>query len=193
MSEIRTSYTILEMFDKGNFDDAMLCQFGLWSMLPTNKAMLAGREWHDKWAKESVATKSLPSMFGGKKLNNPAIEQKLEAKVSDDVLIVFKPDLVDEPTIFEYKTGIADSSFYLSKRQLPLYAALLERLGQTVEAGQIIHYNQHTDQTDVSYIWLTKKEKDEALAWAIDVARKMKDYIEENKVTKETIQAIVFS
>ncbi len=141
--------------------------------------MAEGSDYHDQWQHHVEATKRLPDVFGGTPLISPRCEEKMVIPVYDWLDLVIKPDLIDAPTIHEFKTGTMESDEYARSRQGALYAIGLTFLKVPVKYIDIHQYNQYSKRATYSRVVVTKRLLTEGLGWVESVARPMWEYFTE--------------
>lgn len=176
--KFRASFSVLDAWAKKDYEQAVRLYFKLDCF--ENEAMRQGKEFHNYWEKETKETGCLPEIFGGMKLKNPKTELKMVVSVNDWLDFVGVIDCYDNPTIYEYKTGISSSSSYARSKQIGLYGILGTLMGLYVEKAEILHYNQYSKLSDVSIVWLTDKVLRDAYDWLETHASEMHNYLLEN-------------
>ena len=178
--KFRASYTILNTWDSGNWEMATKYYFKLESF--TTRAMADGRDRHDIFDKHIQNTKTLPVEFGGGKLSNPKPEIKLVVEIYPWLQLVSKIDCLDDPIIYEFKTGAMSSEAYASKKQHGVYGVAATYGGFYVNRAEICRYNQAIKKSDVSTVWLTKNLLNESFNWIETIASEMHSYFERNNL-----------
>lgn len=177
-NKFRASFSVLDAWRRGDWQMAVEMYFKVCDF--ETPAMIEGKEYHQKWEKEIKKTGCLPEVFGSHKLENPEVELKIEKKLADWMEMVGVIDCYDNGIIHEFKTGVASSQSYANGMQLGVYALLLKLNGYPVEQGIIHRYNQHTGETEASYVWITKDYMNKALDWVETYASEMHSYLEDN-------------
>jgi len=178
MTKFRASFTVLNLWDQGDYDEAIKAYFKLERV--KTRAMDEGSAKHDEWRRHVLATGCLPQEFGGAKLNNPSVENKNVIQLENWLDFVYIPDLVDGQTIYEFKTGVTTSQQYADSKQMGVYAVGLTFDKVFVNRGVVLHWNQYTRKADTSTVWLTDKVLRDAHHWIIGQSRAMFDYISQN-------------
>lgn len=175
--KLRLSYTLLNLWRAGRIDDAIIYYFKLGGM--TNKYMEEGKKW-DEYVNKHVMEKGyLPEEFGGDKLIKPRTQEKWEAEYGD-YEIVGVPDIVDETTLYEIKTGGKDSGSYSIDFQVSMYLLLAELKKINIEKAYILHYDQVSNTKDRSLIWNSREEVDRAKNWIETIAPEIMAYFTDN-------------
>ena len=178
----RVSYSILSAWASGDYDTALKMYHRI-EMEP-NEYQIDGKRWHKKWEAETKKTGCMPKVFGGKKLENPITELKIEKDLNEWLQLVGVIDLVDDGKDcfgVDYKTGSIDSSQYSNGWQHSVYQILFPRM----KRFEFHHYNQHKKIVDMSIVHLTDKTLVDGLEWIITQASDMKNYIDNNDLTFE--------
>lgn len=177
--QLRASFTTLSLWKSGRYEDAVKAHFHVGQTLST-KAMAQGKNWHDEWERFILTNKRLPDVFGGYILQNPEIELKREIRLDEWLVLVIKPDCVDSPTIYEFKTGITESNEYLSSMQLGVYGVglLLEKI--RIDRAVVYHYNPHNTLSNMSIRYFDEKLLRKSYAWIKDSSSEMYKYLLEN-------------
>jgi hypothetical protein len=176
----RASYTVLDQCNSGNWEQAIKTYFKLEKFI--TPAMLAGREYHEKWAKHIETTKTLPLEFGGKALKNPIAEQKTVVHLDTWLDLVGIIDCYDSPIVYEWKTGKQSSETYAGSKQGGIYAMLATLSHKYVERIEIHHFDQYRKLSDMSIIWVTPELMDEAHNYVVTIAGEMHTYFETNNL-----------
>lgn len=180
INKFRASFTILNQWASGNWEQAIKTYFKLDKFI--TPAMQEGREWHEKWAKHIMETKTLPIEFGGKKLNDPIAEQKTVIGLGDWLDLVGIIDCYDSPVVYEWKTGKSSSEVYAGTKQGGIYAMLATFNKKYVEKIEIHHFDQYRKTADMSIIWVTPELMHDAYNWVTTIAGEMHTYFIENNL-----------
>jgi len=185
MPKFRASYSVLSAWERGDWQTAIQMYFKLDT--PTNAAMEAGKEWHEKWAKHIEQNKTIPNEFNFKDviLKEPKTELKLVIELDDWLDLVGVIDCHDGDTIYEWKTGVQSSVAYSNGQQGGVYGLLAAKTGIPAKKCYIGHYNQHSKKPDVSMFWLTDKVIEEAENWIITIAGEMYEYFNTNNLWEQ--------
>lgn len=170
----RASYTILDQWTSGNWEQAIKMYFKLDKFV--TRAMEDGRQWHEQWAKHVMETKTLPAEFGGGKLIAPIAEQKTVVHLQPWLDLVGVIDCYDKPIIYEWKTGKQSSEVYAGSKQGGIYAVLGTMSNKLVEKVEIHHFDQYTKKTDVSMVWVTDQLMTDTYNWIETIAAEMHQY-----------------
>jgi len=177
MKQIRLSYSILEPWSKGDYDEA-LRRYWREEQQPT-QAMIEGKLLHQQWEDEVKKTKCLPQIFGGEKLGVFRTELKLEVQLEDWLQLVGVIDLMNDRKIYDYKTGRTQVSAYSSSQQIPIYQLLAVKSGLDVDEGYYLHFDQHSKTIEKSKRYLTEKTMKDAKDWVITFASEIYSSLEE--------------
>ncbi|HWY36193.1 MAG TPA: PD-(D/E)XK nuclease family protein, partial [Nitrosopumilaceae archaeon] len=126
----------------------------------------------------------LPAVFGAKPLINPIPEQYIKVDVNDWLILSGKIDCYDKPTIYEWKTGRANSEEIARTKQPAVYAVLATLNGMYADRAEIHCFNQHlaNDNKSMSIVKITDQVLEEGLNWIVTIAGDMRNYIEQNKL-----------
>lgn len=162
----------------GNWEQAIKQYFKLEKFLTPQ--MAEGRDYHEKWAKHIMKTKTLPVEFGGLKLKNPIAEGKTVVQLDDWLELVGVIDCYDNPVIYEWKTGKATSESYAGTEQGGIYAVLGTLSKKYVERIEIHHYDQYSKKSDMSIIWVTPELMEKSHNWIVTLSGEMHTYFTEN-------------
>ncbi len=174
----RASFSVLNLWASGNWEDAIKAYFKLDRFI--TRAMAEGKEHHEAWEQHILATKTLPEVFGYRVLLDPKPEIKLEVKLYDWLEAVCVIDCLDAPTVYEFKTGISNSQHYANQMQAPLYGFLATMSGIYIDRAEIHHYDQHAKEADMSIMWITDAVLKQAQEWLETYASEMHAYLIEN-------------
>jgi hypothetical protein len=188
--KIKVSYTILNAWAQGKYEDAIKYFFRL-EVIQTPQ-MLEGQKYHKAWEQEIQKTKKLPEVFGSKQLNNPSPEQYIKVNINDWLILSGKIDCYDRPTIYEFKTGRQTSEDIARSMQVGVYGVLSTFNKQYVEKAEIYCYNQYVknDNKSMSIVYITDKLLEDSLNWVESIACEMRHYLEENRLFEKYSQNI---
>jgi hypothetical protein len=173
-NKFRASFTILDQWNSGNWEQAIKTYFKIDKFVTPE--MVAGREWHEKWAKHINDTKTLPVEFGGKPLTKPEAEQKTVVQLEDWLELVGIIDCYDSPVVYEWKTGKSTSVSYAGSKQGGIYAMLAALSKRYAERIEIHHFDQYRKTSDMSIIWVTPELLDETHNWIETISSEMHSY-----------------
>lgn len=189
-TKFKFSYTTLRAWEQGNYEDAIKYFYRL--PVERSRAMIEGGEYHERWEREIQNTKKLPVVFGSKQLVNPSPEQYIKVQVSDWLILSGKIDCYDKPTIYEFKTGKANSEEIARSKQPGVYAVLSTLNRQYASIAEIHCFNQHlnADNKSMSIVHLTDKVLQDSLNWIETLASDMRHYIEMEKLYEKFTQKI---
>jgi len=160
---MRVSFSILDPLSKGRIDDAVSRYLRI--PIEPSQAMIEGKLLHEQWQAETNVTKCLPKIFGGEKLIKPETELKLTMKIDGWIEFVGVIDLIDQNTIYEYKTGRSGLNSYANSWQPKCYQALAEANGFKIDEAYLYYFNQHKQTTAKGKFYLTEKTKEDAVEW----------------------------
>lgn len=172
--KFRASFTVLNAWQSGNWERAIKYYFKLEEF--TTPEMLQGRELHKKWADETKKTKCLPEVFGGQKLQNPIVEQKVVVELEPWLDFVFIIDCLDAPVLHEYKSGKSSSESYAGSWQTGAYAVGAVSAGFYVDRAEVHHYDQYMKVSDMSILHITDKVLEDSYNWIITISSEMHNY-----------------
>jgi hypothetical protein len=101
MNKFRASYTVLNKWLHGDWEGAIKTYFKMDQFV--SRAMVDGKEHHQKWEAYIKENMKLPDELGGKELKNPIVEGKQVIQLADWLELVYIPDLIDSPTLYEFR------------------------------------------------------------------------------------------
>lgn len=179
LEKFRASYSVLSTWQSGDWQRAIDMYLKLDTF--SSAAMEAGKEYHKQWEDFVKEFGTLPRVFGGKKLKNPASEQKIVIEVAPWLDFVFIADCVDGETLYEFKSGANPASYWADKWQVPIYAYGLLANGHKVNKAYVMAFNQYNQKVTKSLIWLTPEVMQEGVNTMWTLASEMWDYIKKNK------------
>ncbi len=177
MKTFRCSFSILEPWSKGDWDEAIRRFYK--TSIKVTPQMQAGRLMHEQWRAETNQTSCLPAVFGGKPLDPFKCEEKMECTLDGWLNFVGIVDCMENHTIHEYKTGAADSLTYSRTMQTKVYQLLCAENAYYPNQAVIRHYNQYTQRVTTSYQYLSAKTLEYGREWIITNASEMANAMEE--------------
>lgn len=187
----RVSFSILDPLSKGRIDEAVNRYLKI--EIEPSQAMIEGKLLHEQWQAEVNETKCLPKVFGGLQLKKPETELKITMVIDGWIEFVGVIDLIDQNTIYEYKTGRSGINSYANSWQPKCYQALAEANGFKVNEAFIYYFNQHKQQVSKGKIYLTEKTKEDAIEWIRTYASELHEALENydklagNQLTDELV------
>jgi hypothetical protein len=170
---LRVNYSLLKLVDDGRLEEAIDYYHGK-SMKPT-QAMQSGSYFHKLWEDEMRETGKFPKIFADRKLENPQIEVRLERELLPWLILHGKPDLAEDITISDWKTGTTEATTYASGKQHKVYQLLLP----DKKYFDYWAYNQYVRQVSMQRVHLTPQTLDEGLDWVITNATAFKELLAE--------------
>lgn len=129
----------------------------------TTKQMEAGKELHKEISDHIVKFNVLPDYlnFSGK-LSVPKPEQEIIVDYSEIATIKGIIDCLDEPNLYEFKTGVSDSLEWTRTFQIPLYFLICEIAKIPIDTAYLIRYNQYKKESDYTVVHNSKRLRDQA-------------------------------
>ena len=177
MNKLRVSFSILKLWQQGRIEDCVNSYFKLKQL--TNPYMEEGKKWDTKVNEHVLKNSCLPQEFGGETLKLPKVQEKWEMDF-EGYTLVGVPDIVDEPTLLEIKTGGSkDSGDYAMDFQIGIYLLLGELLNKNLEKALILHYNQFTKELDRTLIWNTPFERERAKNYILTLSPEIMTFFTE--------------
>lgn len=172
-NKLRVSYSLLNAWEKGKTDDAVALYCHLPSMV--NKAMLDGRAIHEEVSRLLKDNKT-PKWMNNIKFKNPKSELKMIVPYNElfDISAIF--DILDEPLLYEIKTGGTSSMDWLGEMQIPMYFLVAEIAKIKIDSAHLIHYNQKTNETDLAIYHNSKFVRDTARNWIDSLAYEIYEF-----------------
>lgn len=175
--KLRASYTYLNLWASGNWEEAIKAYFKIDKYV--SRAMAEGLDYHEEWQAHIEKTKTLPAVFGSIPLNAPVCEDKIVIPVYDWLDLVVKPDCIDLPIIHEFKTGVSESSDYARTYQPATYAIGMVLLKRPVKYVDIHQYNQYSKKATYSRVVVTERLIKDGLNFIETVGSEMHTYFME--------------
>jgi hypothetical protein len=123
--------------------------------------MVEGRKIHEEIADYIQTYNSFPDYLIDKELKLPMTEKEIVVRYNDVFDFKCIIDCLDTPFMYEFKTGVSDSLEWARTKQIPLYLMALDMAKIKVESAYLIHYNQHTKESDYTIIHNNKTIRDE--------------------------------
>jgi hypothetical protein len=180
--KIKVSYSILSAWESGSKEQAVNNFFKIYS--PSSQAMNEGTAFHKSWEESILKHKRLPKELSTQ--NQPLIAPRTEVYLKKDITPQIEYsgiiDCLDEPILYEFKSGNKVSSDYANTKQIDGYALLCAKEGIKIEKGFYLHYNQKTKDTDCAMVWITPKRLERVEKWIIKNATEFYNYLLENKL-----------
>lgn len=179
MNKIRVSYSTLKNWEQGRWQEVINHMLHKVDQESTPQ-MQEGTRFHQEWANYINRYKTLPGVFGSKRLSNPKTEIRMVANLEPWLDLSGVIDCLDEKTVYEFKTGIKTSEGYASLMQTRVYGLLCSLNGIEIDRAIINHYNQYLKESDSSMVWITERAIEHAKEWAITIGSEIYSYFSEN-------------
>lgn len=181
--KLRTSFTLMNKWESGNYQECVEMYFRLGQR--TTRAMAEGKKYHEEWQIETNKTGNLPEVFGSTKLVKPETEKVIIVPIYDWLDLKVIIDCLDAPTIHEYKTGTASPEQYARSNQAGVYAMACIMNKIYVDKAIYHRLNQHKnvgdpDRVQTSTVWLTDKLVDDAQNYVITISSEIHKYFSDN-------------
>lgn len=180
MRVLRASYTVLNAWDRGDYEQAINSLFRLKEL--DTPQIRAGREYDEAWTKEIKQTGKLPEVFGAKALKKPQTQLYLRAQLAPWLIFSGKLDGYDEGTVIEFKTGVSEAQTIIESPQPGGYAILCHFNNLPADKIEVYCHNQYQNKNTFAFAWvndaLIKKTSD----WIEGNASELYDYLEKNNL-----------
>lgn len=177
---LRLSYSLLDIFSKGDIDRAVSLYLHL------NKkgtvAMEEGKTYHEKWSKEIKKNNELKLGASTFTFKEPLSEHVIEIPYNDRWDIKAVIDCLDGDILYEFKTGTAESLEYARGYQIPFYFLVCELAGINVERALILHWNQHIKKEDFVIVYNSQELKDKAKNFIDSLAPELEQFFVEQGI-----------
>jgi len=160
MKKIRLSYSLLSLWEKGLYDEAVSTYFHLDK--PISKQMEDGKRIHKEIEEHIKNLNSFPSYLINHILTVPETEKEVVVSYNEMFNLKGIYDCYDVPLIFEFKTGVQDSLEWLRTCQASIYFLLAELAKIEADSLYLIRFNQYTATTDFAIVHNSKKLRDKA-------------------------------
>lgn len=183
--QLRISYSLAMLWEKGLWDDAVGQYFGLKNI--TTPQMEMGKEMHQKTADYITANGKLPEYLGGGiLLPQPMVEEKYVIKLEDWLAISLVIDLENGQQLCEHKFGKTPAGVWAETYQLPTYRALLRiATGRNKDYGIVRRHNPANGDLDSAYVWFSDELERQAINWLMTIASEMHNYFQSNGFYKK--------
>lgn len=163
---IRISYSIINLWLAGNYEDAIMALTKKKWREPT-EAMQFGIDKHKEWEESVKKDKAIPDVFGGAEIEGDFhTEIKVEKKITSWITLVGIIDLENLPRLVDYKTGQGTATQYASSKQHKVYKVLFPQ----AKIFDYMHFNQHENRVTVQRVHLTDKTLEEGIDIVVSVA-----------------------
>lgn len=160
-SKLRLSYSLLNLWKRGKYDEAMKLYLHVEEREPTS-AMLRGIAFDRKAKEIALKDHRLPDELGGSPLVG-------EITVSEKVIVPFgnwelsaEYDIHAGDDILELKcSDILDSGDYMSTLQVPFYLFVQNLTGRPAKRGLVYRFDPTLHTWDMSILYWNKRIEDE--------------------------------
>lgn len=186
MKTLKLSYSILNTWSKGKFDEAVGQYLG--KPMPATPHMEFGKIKHEIWSNYASTHKKLHPELGSDALFDPVVETKYQRllPLNEEYQILLRgiPDVYDCPPhlngerIIELKTGLGTATSYVDEMQLP-YMKLLR---PNAILGEYHCYNQYFGKLTKAVRYLDDTDADLALNHIYTYGGELLQYLLANKL-----------
>lgn len=159
-NKLRVSFSLLSTWMRGEQQASI--DLYLHKDREVTPAMAEGRKIHKEIEDHIKKTSTFPDWLFKGTLVHPKSEHKLYAPYNElfDLSAVF--DCLDEPTLYEFKTGVSDSLDWIGNGQLGFYFLICEINHIPVEKGVLIHWDQKAKANDWAMVWNSQRLRSQA-------------------------------
>jgi hypothetical protein len=179
-NKVRLSYTLLNLWQHGQIDEALTYYFKLGQI--TSEAMRQGKE-IDNYLNNFISQHgAYPINWGGDQLKKPFPQVKWEINYSPHFDLVGVLDVLDGKTIYENKSGKLPSNIYALGFQIPIYFILAEAKGVEIDEAILKHFNQHTNEFDQTIIRNSPRERERGHNFIETIGGEIYNYFEEHNL-----------
>ncbi len=168
------NFSVLNLWSKGYCDQAIQAFYHTDKF--DTEAMAEGRAFHETWAKEITKTKKLKVGNTTLLFKEPQCEHLIQTKYNDHFDIKGTIDCIDNPVLYEFKTGITTGLDFSGTMQIPMYFLINEMVGNHLEKAVLLHYNQHVNKTEYIVIWNDEEKMISVRNWVETLAPEIEDY-----------------
>ena len=161
MKKIRLSHSLINTWERGDVQGAIDMYFHV--NRKSTPQMDSGRAFHEEIAENIKTYNTLPGYMdfkGGFVSPKPEFEVTVPYNEICDIKGVF--DCLDEPNLYEFKTGVSDSLEWARTGQIPLYFLICEIAGIQVDLAYLIRHNQYEKKSDYAIIHNSPKLREKA-------------------------------
>jgi len=161
MKKIRISHSLISAWERNDIQGAIELYFHV--DRKGSEQMSEGKRYHEEIAENINKYNSLPAYMDFKaSFLTPKTEHSVTVPYNEicDIKGVF--DCLDEPNLYEWKTGVSDSLEWARTGQIPLYFLICELAGIPVDLAYLVRHNQHEKKTDYAIIHNSVKLRDKA-------------------------------
>jgi hypothetical protein len=177
MKKIRLSHTLMSLWERGDYSDAVSTYFHL--DRPITQPMRDGRRIHEEIEDHINKTGQFPEWFFNYPLVDPEAEKVVTVSYNElfDVKGLF--DCIDGKTMFEFKTGRSDSLTWARTYQIPLYFLIAELAGIDVDKCFLIRWNQYEKKRDFCIVHNSEAIREKARNFVDSVGPEIHRYFEQ--------------
>lgn len=184
MKTVKLSYSILNAWATGKFEDAVAMYLG--KPIPSTPYMELGKAKHTLWENHTNKTGQIHPELKQAELSVKAIPEQKYRKIlpfSDEIQILISGviDLEYGEVLVDYKCGRTQPSQYVDGWQLDLYKFLRPH----ATLGKYICYNPYSEEVAVGVKFLSDKNAEHAIENIITYGGELIDYLQSNKLLKD--------
>lgn len=180
MKTVKLSFSILNAWSQYREEDAVSYYLG--KKLPTTPQIELGKAKHKLWGDYTFKNKVMHPELGEEKLISPIVEQKFQKIIpmgsEYQILLRGIPDLLDAPTVYEFKCGATPAAQYLDQLQADYYKLLIPELKVAIYKC----FNPYTNMTETGIKYLSRYNAENALEHVITFGGEMIDYLAANNL-----------
>ena len=182
MSKLRLSYSLLSMWERGDIQGAVDV-FAWESMGIESKGtpqMETGKKYHDEISRHIDTYNCLPDYMATQlSFTIPKTEYLVTVPYNELCDLGGRFDCIEEPILYEWKTGVSDSLEWARTWQLPIYFLICELAGIKVDLAYLVRHNQYEKKSDFCIVHNSKRLRDKARNIIDSLAPEIVDYFKE--------------
>jgi hypothetical protein len=178
MKRIRLSYSLISVWERGQTQEVIDLYFHV--DRKGSRQMDEGKKYHQEIAESIKNFNSLPPYMDFKaNFLTPKPEHEIVVPYNELADLKGIIDCLDEPYLYEFKTGVADSLEWARTNQLAFYFLLCELAKIPITSAYLIRHNQYEKTTDYTIVHNSEKLRDKARNVVDSVVYEIHNYFSE--------------
>lgn len=178
--KLRLSFSLLNLWSKRMYEEAINMYLHL--PLPQSLQLEEGKRYHKEWADTIIKTKLLNLGRSAFKFDAPRVEHSVTVSYNDkfDLKGIF--DCLDEPTLWEFKTGTTSTVDYSRSYQIPFYFLIAEIEKIKIDKAYLYHFDQYKNDGELIIIHNNLSLVEDAKNLVDSIGPDILQYFEKHKI-----------
>lgn len=177
--KLRFSYSIANAFMRSPEEAIAMYKH---EYAPRTPEQERGIQFHKKLELEIKAKNKVSIGKTHLEFEKPECEKKVYVPYNEFVTLSAVFDCVDGDTLYDWKTGATSAYEYATGLQIPFYFFVLEKMGQHMKRGYIVHWDFDKEVSSLVSIPNSKKKLEQGENLVQTLSQEIYDYFNKHNI-----------